>query len=109
MTPFPNVREAPGCECDDPFLGDILREYAGTREGGLRATDYPEDANTLRPEVGVRNWRLKSLREGSAGCSGYAQAAHLIEDINEGESVVTLERHGGIHTLLRCQHLGEGV
>ena len=37
------------------------------------------------------------------------KSAHLIEDADEGYSIVALERHRGIHALLRRQHLGEGV
>ena len=83
VTPFPSVCDAPRCECDVPFLGDILREYAGTREDGLRATYYLEDANTLPPEAGVRARSLRSLHERSAACPGYHQAPHPIENIDE--------------------------
>jgi len=38
-----------------------------------------------------------------------SSAAYLIEDVHEGQSIVTLQRHRGAHTLLRCQHLDEGV
>ena len=69
MASFPNVREAPRCECDVPLLRDILQEYAGTWKDGLCAADSPEDANTLSPDVEVHIWSLESLREGSAGPS----------------------------------------
>ena len=42
-------------------------------------------------------------------CPDYPRAAHLIEDVDEGQSIVALQRHRGIDTLLGCQHLGEGV
>ena len=41
--------------------------------------------------------------------SDYHRPAHLIEDVNEGLSIVALQRHCSIDTLLRCQHLSEGV
>ena len=109
MASFPNIREAPGCECDVPLFGDVLREYAGTRKDGLRAADSPENANTLSPEVEVHIWSFKCLHDGSAGRSDYHQAAHLVEDIDEGQSIVALERHRSIHALLRRQHLSESV
>ena len=43
------------------------------------------------------------------GCSGYHRSAHLVEDIDKGQSVVALQRYCGVRALLRCQHLGEGV
>ena len=36
-------------------------------------------------------------------------STYLIEDVHEGQSIVTLQRHRGVHALLRSQHLGEGV
>ena len=45
-----------------------------------------------------------------AGCSDYpSRPVYLVEDVDEGYSTVTLQRHRGVHTLLRSQHLGEGV
>ena len=37
------------------------------------------------------------------------QPAHLIENIDEGQSIVALERHRGIHAFLRPQHPSERV
>ena len=43
-----------------------------------------------------------------AGCSVYpSRPVYLVEDVDEGYSTVTLQRHRGIHTLLRCQHRGQ--
>jgi len=41
--------------------------------------------------------------------SGHHRPAYLIEDLNKSRSVVALQRHRGVHTLLRCQHLDDGV
>ena len=35
--------------------------------------------------------------------------AYLVEDADEGHSIVALQRHRGVYTLLRSQHFGEGV
>jgi len=35
--------------------------------------------------------------------------AHLVEDVNQGQCVVTLQRHRSVHALLGRQHLGKGV
>ena len=44
------------------------------------------------------------------GCSDCpSRPAYLIEDVNEGHSIVALQRHRGVHTLWRCQHRGQGV
>ena len=43
------------------------------------------------------------------GCSGCPRPSYLIEDVHEGQSIVALQRHRGVYTFLRCQHLGEGV
>ena len=37
------------------------------------------------------------------------KSAYLIEDIDEGQSMVALERHRGIHALLRREHPGKIV
>jgi len=37
----------------------------------------------------------------------YSLSACLIEDVDEGQGIVTLQRHRGIHIFLRCQHPGE--
>ena len=45
-----------------------------------------------------------------AGCSDYpSRPAYLVEDVDEGYSIVTLQRHRGVHTLRRCQHRGQSV
>ena len=51
----------------------------------------------------------KPVRGGdqTRGCSR-PTSAHLIEDADEGQSIVVLQRYSSIHTLLRRQHLGEG-
>ena len=51
----------------------------------------------------------KACAMDQVGYSGYPQPAYLIEDVHEGQSFVALQRHRGVHTLLRCQHFGEGV
>ena len=51
----------------------------------------------------------KTCTRGSIGCSDYPRLPHLIKDIDEGQSIVALQRHRCVHTLLRCQHLGESA
>lgn len=34
---------------------------------------------------------------------------HLIENVDEGQSVIALQRHRSVDTLLGPQHLGEGI
>jgi len=51
----------------------------------------------------------KACLGGQTRRSDYRRSAHLIEDVDEGLSIVTLQRHRGLDTLLRCQHLSEGV
>ena len=44
------------------------------------------------------------------GCSDFpSRPVYLIEDVDEGQSIVALQRHRGVYTLLRCQHRSEGV
>ena len=42
-------------------------------------------------------------------CSDFHWLTHLIEDVDEGQRVVTLQRHCGVHALLGCQHRGERI
>ena len=51
----------------------------------------------------------KACAVDQAGCSGCPRPAYLIEDVHESQSIVALQRHRGIHTLLRGQHFGEGI
>ena len=37
------------------------------------------------------------------------QSAYLIKDIDEGQGIISLQRHRYIYTLWRSQHLGEKV
>jgi hypothetical protein len=67
------------------------------------------DVNTLSAEVKVRVWGLESLCGGQMGCCDSPQPAHLIEDVDKDQGIITLRRHRGDHTLLRCQQPGEGV
>jgi len=41
------------------------------------------------------------------GCS-HPTSTHLIEDVDEGQSIIALQRYRGAHILLRRQYLGEG-
>ena len=43
------------------------------------------------------------------GCSDFHWLIHPIEDVNEGQRVVALQRHCGVHSLLGCQHRSEGL
>ena len=43
------------------------------------------------------------------GCSDYHRRAYLIKYVNESQSIVSLQRHGGVHPFLRRQHVSEGV
>ena len=40
--------------------------------------------------------------------SGYPWSAHMIEGVDEGQSVVALQQHRDIDAFLRFQHLGDG-
>lgn len=35
--------------------------------------------------------------------------AYLIDDVDEGQSILVLQQQCGVHIFLRCQHLGERV
>jgi len=41
--------------------------------------------------------------------SGYHRPTYLIEDVDKSQSVIALQRHHGVHALLRRQRLGEDV
>ena len=109
MATSPNVCEPSGSECDVALLRDIVREYARTWQDCLCTTNSPEDTNALSPKVKFHVRGIKCLYGGSDWFSIHRLPTHLIKDIDKGYSVVTLQRHRGVHALLRCQHLGEGV
>ena len=76
------------------------------------------EPQTLRRMRTLLLWRSRSMfgaskactgGGGQAGCSDHHWPAHLIEDVDEVQSIVSLQRHRGVRTLLRCQHLSERV
>ena len=51
----------------------------------------------------------KAYAVDQVGCSGCPRPSYLIEDVYKGQSIVALQRHRGVHTLLRGQQFGEGI
>lgn len=78
-------------------------------QDGLQATDSPESVNALSPVVEFHVRSLKNLFGDQTVCSDHPRPAHLIEDVDKGQSVIALQRHCYIRTLLRCKYLGESV